>query len=84
MAVRYFETRDGIKGFVQQEGIFDTKWVVYRKKSWFGDEKIGEVAAKEDDLRKFLEEKFGKPVKIWWVVRRELCFLSSFFDLKLC
>ena len=65
MAVRFFEAKNGEKGFVQQEGIFDTKWVVYKKKNWFGDEKIGEVEPKEDDLRKFLESKFGKPVKIW-------------------
>ena len=65
MAVRQFETKDGVRGFVQKEGIFDTKWVVYVKKGLFGDKKIGAVEPKEDELRKFLEEKYGKPVKIW-------------------
>ena len=65
MAVRYFETKDGAKGFVQEEGIFDVRWVIYVKKGWFGDEKIGEVEPKEDKLREFLENRFGKPVKIW-------------------
>jgi hypothetical protein len=65
MAIRKFEVSGGVKGFVQKEGIFNPRWVVYVKKSWFGDEKIGSTEPKEDELRKFLERKFGKPVKIW-------------------
>ena len=64
MAIRNWESKSA-KGTVQQEGFFDTKWVIYKDK-FFGDEKIGSVEPKEDKLREFLEERFGKPVKIWW------------------
>ena len=73
MAIRKFEAPKGVKGFIQKEGIFNTKWVIYKNK-FFGDEKIASVEPKEDELRIFLEKTFGRPVKIWWK------FLQSMFS----
>ena len=63
MAIRNWEAKN-TKGIIQQEGIFDTRWVIYEG-GGFVNKKIGSVEPKEDKLREFLEEKFGKPVKIW-------------------
>ena len=66
MALRKFKAPNGVKGFVQQEtrGFFDTVWTIYKNK-FIGSEKISSVEPKEDELRKFLEKQYGKPVKIW-------------------
>ena len=79
MALRRFEA-PGVKGFVQEEtqGFFNTVWTVYENK-FIGNEKIGSVEPKEDELRKFLEDKYGKPVKIWWDFG---CFPQSLFYIK--
>jgi len=77
--VREFEAPGGIRGFVQEEGVIFSSWVVYENSGWFGAKKIGSVEPKEDELRKFLEQKYGKPVKIWWL----LFFCAvTFFLLK--
>ena len=64
MAIRKFEAPNGVTGFVEKEGIFDTKWVIYKDK-FFGNEKVGSVEPKEDKLREYLEKTFDRPVKIW-------------------
>ena len=66
MKVREFEVSSGVKGFVQEEGVLFSEWVIYEKSGWFGNKQVGSVDPKEDELRKFLEKKYGKPVKIWW------------------
>jgi len=74
MSIRKFEAPNGVKGFVEKEGIFDPKWIIYKNK-FIGNEKVGSVEPKEE-LRKFLEKTFGRPVKIWWK------FLRSVFPLE--
>jgi hypothetical protein len=63
--VREFEAPGVVRGFVQEEGLFFKEWVVYLPTGLFGSKKVGSVEPKEDELRKFLEQKYGKPVKIW-------------------
>ncbi len=79
MAKKVFkwETKSGRKGFIQEEGVFFTKWVVYEEgKRLFGlgSEKIGELRPdlKSDELLKELERLLEEKVKIWkvWFLRR--------------
>ena len=78
MAIRKFEAPNGVKGFVEKEGIFDPKWVVYKDK-FFGNQKVGSVEPKEDKLREYLEKTFGRPVKIWWKFLRSVFPLEFFY-----
>ena len=66
----YWEAKDGTKGFAQEESkfLFGSKLGIYKEGGFldFGSEKLGEVEkVSEDELRKFLEGRFKKPIKIW-------------------